>query len=101
VYHDYANISVAVATPKVSLTLFMLVCACHGVPLTHAPSQGLVVPVIQDVQDMSYVDIERAITAMGQKVRIYPAHGQPSLPLSSLQASMYPTPPDAPPSLGS
>jgi len=40
------NISVAVATPK-----------------------GLVVPVLRKVQDMSYIDIEREIAALGVKAR--------------------------------
>jgi 2-oxoglutarate dehydrogenase E2 component (dihydrolipoamide succinyltransferase) len=46
VYHDYVNISVAVAAPK-----------------------GLVVPVIRNVEKMGYIDIERAIAEMGQKAR--------------------------------
>ena len=45
-YHDYVNISVAVAAPK-----------------------GLVVPVIRNVEKMGYIDIERAIAEMGQKAR--------------------------------
>lgn len=45
-YHDDVNISVAVATPK-----------------------GLVVPVLRKVQDMSYIDIEREIAALGNKAR--------------------------------
>lgn len=45
-YHDYVNISVAVAAPK-----------------------GLVVPVIRNVEKMGYIDIERAITEMGKKAR--------------------------------
>lgn len=45
-YHDYVNISVAVAAPK-----------------------GLVVPVIRGVEKMSYVQIESAIAEMGRKAR--------------------------------
>lgn len=45
VYRDYIDISVAVATPK-----------------------GLVVPVIRNVKNMSYFDIERAIADLGEKV---------------------------------
>ncbi len=46
IYRDYVDISVAVATPK-----------------------GLVVPVIRNVETMNYADIEKAINAMGEKVR--------------------------------
>jgi 2-oxoglutarate dehydrogenase E2 component (dihydrolipoamide succinyltransferase) len=46
VYRDYVDISVAVATPK-----------------------GLVVPVIRNVETMNYADIEKAINALGEKVR--------------------------------
>ncbi|XP_058957600.2 dihydrolipoyllysine-residue succinyltransferase component of 2-oxoglutarate dehydrogenase complex, mitochondrial-like [Pocillopora verrucosa] len=46
VYRDYVDISVAVATPK-----------------------GLVVPVIRNVEEMNYADIEKAINAMGEKAR--------------------------------
>jgi 2-oxoglutarate dehydrogenase E2 component (dihydrolipoamide succinyltransferase) len=46
VYHDYVDLSVAVATPK-----------------------GLVTPVLRNVEDMGYVDIERNIAALGAKAR--------------------------------
>lgn len=46
VYRDYVDISVAVATPK-----------------------GLVVPVIRNVEGMSYADIELALSALGEKAR--------------------------------
>jgi len=46
VYRDYVDISVAVATPK-----------------------GLVVPVLRNVQDMSYADIEKGIMALGEKAK--------------------------------
>ncbi|CAH3181791.1 unnamed protein product [Porites evermanni] len=46
VYRDYVDISVAVATPK-----------------------GLVVPVIRNVEEMNYADIEKAINALGEKAR--------------------------------
>ncbi|XP_033101164.1 dihydrolipoyllysine-residue succinyltransferase component of 2-oxoglutarate dehydrogenase complex, mitochondrial-like [Anneissia japonica] len=46
VYHDYVDISVAVATPK-----------------------GLVVPVIRDVNKMNFADIERTINELGVKAR--------------------------------
>jgi 2-oxoglutarate dehydrogenase E2 component (dihydrolipoamide succinyltransferase) len=46
IYRDYVDISVAVATPK-----------------------GLVVPVIRNVETMNYADIEKAINALGEKVR--------------------------------
>jgi 2-oxoglutarate dehydrogenase E2 component (dihydrolipoamide succinyltransferase) len=46
VYHDYVDVSVAVSTPK-----------------------GLVTPVLRNVEDMSFVDIEKNIAAMGAKAR--------------------------------
>ncbi|XP_067643449.1 dihydrolipoyllysine-residue succinyltransferase component of 2-oxoglutarate dehydrogenase complex, mitochondrial isoform X2 [Eurosta solidaginis] len=46
VYRDYVDISVAVATPK-----------------------GLVVPVIRNVEDKNYADIEIALAALGEKAR--------------------------------
>merc|ERR1712227_995734 len=46
VYRDYVDISVAVATPK-----------------------GLVVPVLRNVHDMSYADIEKGIAALGDKAK--------------------------------
>ncbi|CAN9507378.1 unnamed protein product [Ophioblennius macclurei] len=46
VYRDYVDISVAVATPK-----------------------GLVVPVIRNVETMNFVDIEKAVNALGEKAR--------------------------------
>lgn len=46
VYRDYIDISVAVATPK-----------------------GLVVPVIHNVETMNFTDIEKAISALGEKAR--------------------------------
>lgn len=45
VYHDYVNISVAVATPK-----------------------GLVVPVIRNAHTMNYIQIEQTLAALGEKV---------------------------------
>ena len=46
VYHDYVNISVAVATPK-----------------------GLVVPVVRNVQDMSFLDVERELVRLSELAR--------------------------------
>jgi 2-oxoglutarate dehydrogenase E2 component (dihydrolipoamide succinyltransferase) len=46
VYRDFVDISVAVATPK-----------------------GLVVPVLRNVQDMNYADIEVGIAALGEKAK--------------------------------
>lgn len=46
VYRDYIDISVAVATPK-----------------------GLVVPVLRNVEQMNYADIEKTITELGVKAR--------------------------------
>jgi 2-oxoglutarate dehydrogenase E2 component (dihydrolipoamide succinyltransferase) len=48
IYRDYVDISVAVATPK-----------------------GLVVPVIRNCENMNFADIEKAINALGEKVRLY------------------------------
>jgi len=45
-YRDYVDISVAVATPK-----------------------GLVVPVLRNVSEMNYADIEKGIAALGQKAK--------------------------------
>lgn len=47
VYHDYVDISVAVATPR-----------------------GLVVPVLRNCEKMSFADIEKAIFALGEKARL-------------------------------
>lgn len=47
VYRDYIDISVAVATPK-----------------------GLVVPVLRNVENMNYAQIEQAIADMGEKVTL-------------------------------
>ncbi|KAL3285656.1 hypothetical protein HHI36_000188 [Cryptolaemus montrouzieri] len=46
IYRDYVDISVAVATPK-----------------------GLVVPIIRNVERMSFADIELAIAALGEKAK--------------------------------
>jgi len=45
-YRDYVDVSVAVATPK-----------------------GLVVPVLRNVEAMTYADIEKGIAALGQKAK--------------------------------
>jgi len=46
VYHDYVDLSVAVATPK-----------------------GLVTPVVRNIETMNFVEIEQAIAGLGKKVR--------------------------------
>lgn len=46
IYRDYVDISVAVATPK-----------------------GLVVPVLRNVEQMSYADIELALAALAEKAK--------------------------------
>lgn len=46
VYHNYANISVAVSSPN-----------------------GLVVPVLKDVQDMTFAECEKSIALYGKKAR--------------------------------
>lgn len=46
VYHDYVDLSVAVATPK-----------------------GLVTPVVRNAENMNFVEIEKEITRLGKKAR--------------------------------
>ncbi|KAG0741218.1 hypothetical protein G6F57_008972 [Rhizopus arrhizus] len=46
VYHDFVDMSVAVSTPK-----------------------GLVTPVLRNVEEMGYLDIERGIAELGKKAR--------------------------------
>lgn len=46
IYRDYVDISVAVATPK-----------------------GLVVPVMRNVEQMNYAEIERELANLGEKAR--------------------------------
>ena len=46
VYHDYVDLSVAVATPK-----------------------GLVTPVVRNAEGMNFVDIEKEINRLGKKAR--------------------------------
>ncbi|KAI8882753.1 dihydrolipoyllysine-residue succinyltransferase E2 component [Backusella circina FSU 941] len=46
VYHDFVDVSVAVSTPK-----------------------GLVTPVLRNVEDMNFIDIEKNIAALGKKAR--------------------------------
>jgi len=46
IYRDYVDISVAVATPK-----------------------GLVVPILRNVHDMNYAEIEKGIAALGEKAK--------------------------------
>jgi len=45
VYHDYVDLSVAVATPK-----------------------GLVTPVVRNAESMGFVDVEKEIANLGKKV---------------------------------
>jgi 2-oxoglutarate dehydrogenase E2 component (dihydrolipoamide succinyltransferase) len=45
VYHDFVDLSVAVATPK-----------------------GLVTPVVRNAEGMNFVDIEKEIASLGKKV---------------------------------
>ncbi|KAI8997023.1 dihydrolipoyllysine-residue succinyltransferase E2 component [Pilobolus umbonatus] len=46
VYHDFVDISVAVSTPK-----------------------GLVTPVLRNVEDMNFIDVEKNIAELGKKAR--------------------------------
>lgn len=48
IYRDYVDISVAVSSPK-----------------------GLVVPVLRNVETMSFADIEKGIAILGDKVTFY------------------------------
>lgn len=66
VYRDYVDISVAVATPKVRQTGAVKGSAHRWV--TGLFSQGLVVPVIRNVEGMNFADIEKTINLLGEKV---------------------------------
>ena len=81
-YRDYVDISVAVATPKVSwqrILLRALFFKCYDPNFWLVSSfsynlnsyclQGLVVPVLRNVGDMTYADIEKGIAALGQKAK--------------------------------
>ena len=46
VYHDYCDIGIAVGSPR-----------------------GLVVPILRNVEDMSFADIEKTITAFGERAK--------------------------------
>lgn len=61
VYRDYVDISCAVATPKVSSNCRV---DCHGYCI-----QGLVVPILRDVQKMSFADVEKELNALAAKVK--------------------------------
>ena len=52
VYHDFVDLSVAVATPK-----------------------GLVTPVVRNAESMGFIQIEKEITDLGKKVRVYQSCG--------------------------
>jgi 2-oxoglutarate dehydrogenase E2 component (dihydrolipoamide succinyltransferase) len=67
VYHDYVDLSVAVATPK-----------------------GLVTPVVRNAEGMGFVDIEKEIAALGTKAR----DGKlPSHSTAALTSATHPAPP--------
>lgn len=70
VYRDYIDISVAVATPKVYLIVFFNLCLMLSIESNYLHQlQGLVVPVVRNVESMSYADIEKTIAALGEKAR--------------------------------
>ena len=79
VYRDFVDISVAVATPKVNsikniVTWFTYVKYFFWILskiqiLKKTFCQGLVVPVLRNVEAMSYADIEKGIAALGQKAK--------------------------------
>ena len=91
VYRDYIDISVAVATPKVRLVGKSFLCMYYldiwplldaflstfaPPPNTHTHTllsflfvQGLVVPVLRNVESMNYADIELGIAELGEKVQ--------------------------------
>ena len=52
VYHDFVDLSVAVATPK-----------------------GLVTPVVRNTETMGFIQIEKEITDLGKKVWVYQSCG--------------------------
>ena len=81
-YRDYVDISVAVATPKVSWQRILLralffksydpnfwLVSSFSYKLNSHCLQGLVVPVLRNVGDMTYADIEKGIAALGQKAK--------------------------------
>lgn len=70
VYRDYVDISVAVATPKVTpqIPFFTTFCCLPKTP-SYQPEQGLVVPVLRNVEAMNYADIEKGIAALGEKAK--------------------------------
>ena len=81
-YRDYVDISVAVATPKVSWQRILLralffksydpnfwLVSSFSYKLNSYCLQGLVVPVLRNVGDMTYADIEKGIAALGQKAK--------------------------------
>lgn len=80
VYRDYVDISVAVATPKVKqmhyIVMLSVKCCLALLSLKWKAassviwllSQGLVVPVIRNVEGMNFADIEKAINLLGEKV---------------------------------
>lgn len=73
VYRDYVDISVAVATPKVSqmcLPAQRSLRQIHCGWVTARLFQGLVVPVIRNVEGMNFADIEKAINLLGEKVKL-------------------------------
>ena len=80
-YRDYIDISVAVATPKVSnngqwsvVWYTYIVVPCHVMSShCHVMSciQGLVVPVLRNVEAMNYADIEKTTAELGAKVSFH------------------------------
>ncbi|KAK4744101.1 hypothetical protein SAY87_010413 [Trapa incisa] len=82
IYRDYVDISIAVGTPKVNLTikhkhfgcLFLLLSKCvvlgslfSFVALMHCMLQGLVVPVIRNAEKMNFAEIEKEINTLAKK----------------------------------
>ncbi len=63
VYRDYVDISVAVASPKVTDE-----SEKREREKYRNFVQGLVVPVLRNVEKMSFADIERTINEFGEKV---------------------------------
>ncbi len=64
VYRDYVDISVAVAAPKVIQQNEKE----KGSQKKRIFIQGLVVPVLRNVEKMSFADVERTISEFGEKV---------------------------------
>ena len=72
VYRDYVDISVAVATPKVKIAFYCreeLPIVFTSQNLRSVLVQGLLVPVLRNVESMNFADIENGIAELGRKAK--------------------------------